>query len=214
MGIAAERIALADTLEAVGPDGPTLLPGWTTADVAAHLVALDDARGVPTFLGRSLVGRWAVRLNAPTARFPGVARAVSWRARRRSFDHNVAALREPAPALLLRPSVAAVGLFEVFVHHEDVRRPNGVERHSPPPDLSPVVPWLLRYQRPLVRSISLHLVADDGDEWTAGVGPAAEVRGAVAELVLWLAGRREAADVALEGDADALAILEARNPRV
>ena len=33
-----ERAAFADTLEEAGPDAPTLCTGWTTRDLAAHLV--------------------------------------------------------------------------------------------------------------------------------------------------------------------------------
>ena len=36
-----ERAALCDTLEAVGPDVPTLCDPWTTAELAAHLVIRD-----------------------------------------------------------------------------------------------------------------------------------------------------------------------------
>ncbi len=34
-----ERAALCDTLDKYGPDAPTLCVGWTTLDLAAHLVA-------------------------------------------------------------------------------------------------------------------------------------------------------------------------------
>lgn len=33
-----ERAALVDTMREVGPDAPTLCEGWTTRDLAAHLV--------------------------------------------------------------------------------------------------------------------------------------------------------------------------------
>lgn len=33
-----ERAALVNTMRAVGPDGATLCVGWTTRDLAAHLV--------------------------------------------------------------------------------------------------------------------------------------------------------------------------------
>src|ERR1051325_1771812 len=33
-----ERLALADTLLAAGPDAPTLCEGWATRDLAAHIV--------------------------------------------------------------------------------------------------------------------------------------------------------------------------------
>ncbi|WP_010474195.1 maleylpyruvate isomerase family mycothiol-dependent enzyme, partial [Streptomyces somaliensis] len=45
-----ERLVLADLLEAVGPEAPTLCDGWTTRDLAAHLVVRerrpDAAAGV------------------------------------------------------------------------------------------------------------------------------------------------------------------------
>ena len=34
----AERLALADLMAEVGPDAPTLCGGWTTRDLAAHLL--------------------------------------------------------------------------------------------------------------------------------------------------------------------------------
>ena len=34
-----ERSALADLLDQIGPDQPTLCEGWTTRDLAAHLIA-------------------------------------------------------------------------------------------------------------------------------------------------------------------------------
>lgn len=36
-----ERLALADLLARLGPDAPTLCEGWTTRDLAAHLVVRD-----------------------------------------------------------------------------------------------------------------------------------------------------------------------------
>ena len=33
-----ERLLLADLLETAGPDAPTLCEGWTTRDLAAHVV--------------------------------------------------------------------------------------------------------------------------------------------------------------------------------
>jgi uncharacterized protein (TIGR03083 family) len=35
---AAERAQLSDLLRELGPSAPTLLPPWTTRDIAAHLV--------------------------------------------------------------------------------------------------------------------------------------------------------------------------------
>src|SRR5581483_3090843 len=52
-----ERLALCDLLDKTGPDAPTLCEGWTTGDLAAHLVLRehrpDAAGGV---LGGPLAG--------------------------------------------------------------------------------------------------------------------------------------------------------------
>lgn len=53
-----ERAALVHTLRTVGPDAPTVCPGWTTRQLVAHLIARErrpDALlgiGVPRFAER------------------------------------------------------------------------------------------------------------------------------------------------------------------
>ena len=139
-----ERRRFADTLERVGPDAPTNAGTWTAHDVAAHVVSLDRGLGLPVlFIGRSLVAR-GVRLNdlAPKV----VADRAIAGMKRKGFAWAIDALRRPSPTLLLRPSVRTVGLFEVWAHHEDVRRPNGIERAAHP-DLTAVIAWLQRYGR-------------------------------------------------------------------
>jgi uncharacterized protein (TIGR03085 family) len=54
---AVERAQLADLLDELGPDAPTLLPPWTTRDVAAHLVLRErDPLAGP---GLVLPGAWS-----------------------------------------------------------------------------------------------------------------------------------------------------------
>jgi len=165
-----ERVALADTLERVGPGAPTLCTRWAAADIGAHVASLDRLVGVPTFVGRWFVSRLALRLNAPASRFPQLADATLRGPRRRGYEWAIAQLRKPMPTLLRRPSVATVGLFEVWVHHQDVLRANDLVSPTDP-DLSPVLPWLLRYQR---------------------VAPDAVIDAPLPEVVLWLAGRGSA----------------------
>ena len=46
-----ERNELADLLDQLGPDAPTLCEGWNTADLAAHLVVRErDPRSAPGIL--------------------------------------------------------------------------------------------------------------------------------------------------------------------
>jgi uncharacterized protein (TIGR03083 family) len=165
----AERAALADTVADVGADAPTACGDWTAGDVAAHVVSLDRFGGVPTFVGRSLVAR-GVRLND---RVPAGAAARAIAGVRRQRDAEVLArLRRPSPALLARPSVAPIGIFEVWAHHEDVRAANGLPRRPAPAASDRIVTWLARYQR------------TDTDA-------TAEATADAAELILWLAGRIE-----------------------
>lgn len=136
-----ERARLADTLVLVGPDAPTNAGAWTAHDVAAHVLSIEGSARYTTFVGRSIVAR-GIRLNdrVPQA----VADLGIARMKRRGFDWAVARLRMPSPSVLARPSVRAVTLFEVWAHHEDVRRPNGLSRDTHP-DLSEVIAWLRRY---------------------------------------------------------------------
>src|SRR5438067_1422161 len=54
---AAERARLADLLDELGPDALTLLPPWTTRDIAAHLVLRErDPLAGP---GLVLPGTWS-----------------------------------------------------------------------------------------------------------------------------------------------------------
>lgn len=143
--IDSERERFTETLVAVGPDATTNIDGWTAHDIAAHVASLDRLRGVPTFLGRMLVAR-GVRLNDLARRAPQLTERALTAEKRRGFELTLARLRQPSPSLLLRPSVRAVGLFEVWAHHEDVRRANAIDRDDHPP-LEEVIAWLRRYSR-------------------------------------------------------------------
>ena len=107
-----ERLALCALLEKTGPDAPTLCEGWTTGDLAAHLVLRehrpDAAAGVA---GGPLAGYTArvqqrIRQRVP---FPGLVRMI------RSGPPRLSVMALPG----MDERVNAV---EFFVHHEDVRR--------------------------------------------------------------------------------------------
>ena len=78
-----ERAALADLLEQLGPDQPTCCEGWTTRDLATHLVVRD--RRPDALPGYGLerlsppLGAWAHRLEdrlRTTTDFAEVVRRV------------------------------------------------------------------------------------------------------------------------------------------
>lgn len=188
--LAVERRALVAALKAVGPDAPTLAGAWTARDLAAHVAATEQSRGVPTFLGRTLVVRYGLRLNDT---FRPIMAIDLRRLRRHGFDWALRRLERQPPGLPSRASVLPVSVFEIFVHHEDVRRPNDVAREAPIPDLAPCIEWLLRYHRRPLGHFGVRVVLPDGRELRGGgPGSALTIRGSADEIVLWLAGRPQA----------------------
>src|SRR5580698_4945530 len=103
-----ERSELCDLLVDLGPDAPTLCEGWSTADLAAHLVVRERRPDS----GPGIV--WP-----PLA---GYTDSVRTRQKdRKSWEELVAAVRS-GPPLLLRPFDRAMNTVEFFIHIEDVRR--------------------------------------------------------------------------------------------
>ena len=107
-----ERLALCALLEQTGPSAPTLCDGWTTLDLAAHLV-LRERR--PDAGAGIMIGPLA-----------GYTRRVQrGLAERESFDGLIGAIRNGPPRMspFRLPGVdERANLVEFFVHHEDIRR--------------------------------------------------------------------------------------------
>ena len=183
--VEAERAALADSLEAVGPQAPTACGDWTAFDLAAHVVAAERGAGTLAFCVRVLAGRGV--------QFRPRPQVVSWairRERRDGYSALIDRLRKPSPRLLLTPAVAASTLFEVWMHHDDLTRANALA-HGTPEHLTEAVPWLLRYHARSLPHARLIVRTTDNREFMFGphVGPPAVITGTAADLVRWLAGR-------------------------
>jgi uncharacterized protein (TIGR03085 family) len=204
-----ERLALCALLDETGPDAPTLCEGWTTGDLAAHLVLRehrpDAAAGVA---GGPLAGY--------TAR-------VQQRLRERiPFPDLVRMIRSGPPRLsvMALPGMdERVNAVEFFVHHEDVRRAaDGWEPRALGSGESDMLWGRLRMARFMLRKapVGVELARDDGGPATdhAATGrtggasyritarnatPAVTVVGTPAELTLWVMGRRAAARVRMDG---------------
>ena len=188
-----ERHALCDTLAAVGPDAATKCEGWATRDLAAHLVVRErrpDAQAgiyLPALAGR-------------TAQVQGHLAAGDWTA-------LVDQVRGGPP--FWHPArVAAVdealNLVEFYVHHEDVLRAQpGWRTRMLDPALEQAL-WRAcsTIARLVLRraAVGVELVAPGHGRLTARRGhPTVRVEGPPGEVVLSVYGRRDVADVALDG---------------
>jgi uncharacterized protein (TIGR03085 family) len=199
-----ERLALCALFDETGPDAPTLCEGWTTGDLAAHLVLRerrpDAAAGVA---GGPLAGY--------TAR-------VQQRLRQRiPFPELVRMIRSGPPHLsvMALPGMdERINAVEFFVHHEDVRRAaDGWEPRALGSGESDMLWGRLRMARFMLRKapVGVELARDDVDPATGNTDgvpfritarnatPAVTVVGSPAELTLWVMGRRAAARVRMDG---------------
>ncbi len=199
-----ERLALCALLDETGPDAPTLCEGWTTGDLAAHLVLRerrpDAAGGV---MGGPLAGY--------TARVQQRIRA------RTSFGDLVRMIRSGPPRLsvMALPGVdERANAVEFFVHHEDVRRAApGWEPRALGTGKSDMLWQRLRLARFMLRKapVGVELARDDIDTGGASVDgpayritaknatPAVTVVGSPAELTMWVMGRTTASRVRMDG---------------
>jgi uncharacterized protein (TIGR03085 family) len=196
-----ERRALCALLDEIGPDAPTLCEGWTTGDLAAHLVLRerrpDAAAGVA---GGPLAGYTARVQQRMRSRIP--------------FPDLVRTIRSGPPALsvMALPGMdERVNAVEFFVHHEDVRRgAPGWEPRELGSGESDMLWHRLRMARFMLRKapVGVELARDDIDTGADGAPyritarnatPAVTVVGSPAELTMWVMGRRAAARVRMDG---------------
>jgi uncharacterized protein (TIGR03085 family) len=196
-----ERRALCTLLDETGPDAPTLCEGWTTGDLAAHLVLRerrpDAAAGVA---GGPLAGYTARVQQRIRSRIP--------------FPDLVRTIRSGPPALsvMALPGMdERVNAVEFFVHHEDVRRGSpGWEPRELGSGESGMLWHRLRMARFMLRKapVGVELARDDIDTGADGASyritarnatPAVTVVGSPAELTMWVMGRRTAARVRMDG---------------
>jgi uncharacterized protein (TIGR03085 family) len=105
-----ERAALVETLRAVGPDAPTLCEGWTTRDLAAHLVVRERRLDATLGIALPMLADYTGKVQAKTAQ------SHSWE---ELVDMVSSGPPLYSPFKLLDP---VVNVGEMFIHHEDVRR--------------------------------------------------------------------------------------------
>jgi uncharacterized protein (TIGR03085 family) len=196
-----ERLLLADLLEAEGPEAPTLCEGWTTRDLAAHLVVRERR---PDAAGGILIKPLAARLERVMAEFAA-----------KPYEELIQLIRTGPPRFSpfsLKPVEEMSNTIEFYVHTEDVRR---ARLDWAPRELDPVFQnalWsrLERSARLMGRGAPTGLVLRRPDGQTAVArrgAPVVTVTGEPSELLLFLYGRQNAAKVEMDGDKDAIARL-------
>jgi uncharacterized protein (TIGR03083 family) len=186
--VEAERQAVLALLLDLRPDdwdAATLCAGWRVRDVVGHLTMATD-----TPLSSAVIG--LVRAGFDVDQF----------LRRTAVQRGSA----PVPTLLAgwrravtsrrTPPGGTPGqmLVEVVSHHQDLRRPLGRPRATPPERLRCALDTAVRLGGPFSsrqRATGLHLVAPELD-WTHGDPGDPEVRGPGDALLLGMLGRPEA----------------------
>lgn len=198
---AQERLELCVLFNELGASAPTLLEGWTARDLAAHLLLRE----------RDLIAGPCLVLPGPFGRY--AERRQQRLASRHDFAWLVNRIRSGPPLGFFRIGWirSFPSLNEFFVHHEDLRRANGLAPRALTPDLEVAVwqnvrrggRYLSRRQRGAGLEIEWKgtrelLQVRKGD-------PVARLSGTPGELLLYLFGRQAASQVGVSGPAEAVA---------
>jgi len=191
----AERAALADSLDAVGPDAPTLCTGWTARDLAAHLLLRERH---PIAAAGIVIGPLA-----------GYAERRRKAIATRDYPALLTDLRHPPVWSPTSNPLTdeAINLLEMYIHHEDVLRAQpGWRPRTIDPGMSESL-WgvVRRTGRLALRRFPAAVVIDapGHERISAGVGgPEVSITGKPEELAIFLSGRQLSADVALSGPDD------------
>ncbi|MEW1909012.1 TIGR03085 family metal-binding protein [Kitasatospora sp. NPDC085895] len=198
-----ERERLADLLAAAGPQAPTLCAGWTTADLAAHLVLRERRPDAAAGIRIGPLAGWTERVQRGYARRP--------------YEELVALFRSGPPALspfALPGADEAANVVEYFVHAEDVRRAGeGWRREEVAAPLADALwqrlPMLARLEAGRRTPVRLVLERPDGRSCTVAhrTGPTVHLTGEPGELVLFAFGRGARTSLSVRGAETAVAAL-------
>jgi uncharacterized protein (TIGR03085 family) len=180
-----ERAALVETMRAVGPDAPTLCEGWTTRDLAAHLVVRERRLDATPGIAIPFLAGYTDKVQRQTAA------STDWD---ELLDKIASGPPLLSPFKLLDP---VANMDEMYIHHEDVRR---AQSDWEPRALDAATLTALRRPLGVMARLTMGnvparvtLETPDG-ETVAVVGRGREltVTGEIGELTLFVAGRDEA----------------------
>jgi uncharacterized protein (TIGR03083 family) len=179
----AERAALADLLQTFSVDEwehPSMCPGWTVRDVAAHVISSPQATA-----GRVIVAALRAQGNVDRAIYQEAKRSAARPVEQIIADYRrfAGSRRHPIGTSYLDP------LVDVLVHTQDIAIPLGREHVMPPAAARVAAEKVWRVPFPFRARHRLDgfcLAATDID-WSAGIGPT--VQGPISALLLLLTGR-------------------------
>lgn len=188
-------------MEAEGPEAPTLCEGWQTRDLAAHVVVRERR---PDAAGGILIKQLASRLDKVMEEFAA-----------KPYEELIQLIRTGPPRFSpfnLKQLDELSNTVEFYVHTEDVRRarPDWTPRELDPVFQDALWSRLERSARLMGRGTPTGLVLrrPDGQTAVAHRGtPVVTATGEPSELLLFLYGRQNAAEVELDGEKDAIARL-------
>jgi len=183
-----ERQTLCDLLVESGPDAPTLCAGWSTADLAAHLVVRERRPDS----GPGLV--WP-----PLADYTDRVRRTT--RDKTPYEKLVETVRR-GPPLLLRPFDGPMNTIELFIHVEDVRRAKtGWEARPISRELADAL-WTRVGPGGMAKKVpaTIVLTSPGRADKERGSGPRLTLAGDPGELTLFASGRQPASRVELSGD--------------
>ena len=192
---------MCDLFAELGPFVPTLLAGWTAHDLAAHIVLRE----------RDLIAGPCIVLPGPFQRFAERRRARL--AASKDFAWLITRIRTGPPIGFFQIGWVRsfANLNEFFVHHEDLRRANGLGPRTFAPTMDAAL-WRnvcrsSRYLTRRLRDAGLDMEWPGGREQLSirAGEPRARLSGPPGELLLYLFGRQTVAQVEASGSPEAVA---------
>lgn len=193
-----ERTALADDLLRLGPQAPTILPGWDAIDLLIHLLQRERS---PHHMALRAVPLASLRARVDAAEQQ--LRAAPW-------EQLVERFADGPPRLSpMRPLDPVANALEHLVHHEDLLRaqPAWTPRTLTTDQEEELMRRLRAAARLLVRTdVQVTLLSPLGSARGGGRGEhgSVQVSGTPLELALWVFGRDDVAQVDLDGTPAAL----------
>jgi uncharacterized protein (TIGR03085 family) len=198
----AERAALSDLLDRLGPQAPTLCAGWSTFDLAAHLVLRERRPDAAAGIVVKPLARYSAKVQESLKAKHGHAGLV------RLVRSGPGGLYQRIPGL-----DEAVNTLEFLVHHEDVRRAQPEWEPRDLPEQLEKLLWarLSKGARLMLRRAPVGVVLHRLGGGVALGGnrnvPHVDVTGKASELLLFCFGRQKHARVEVSGEAADIARL-------